>query len=149
MKFIRKFLERFFDLFTRAKALKGSREEVHWVNHTHDEFCPPPSPAIAWANLHGFDEGPGVTYWVGLDCRNFGIRSVDYVIKCKTKAMYDKYIGIAGRDGSSAFLQAALHDSALNVRRGDDVNVEFVFKWADDDKSFNVRLSGDLYGEEK
>lgn len=135
-------------LFGKKQNKLGSRDEEHWVNHICDEFIPPPSPAVQWYNLHGFDEGPGVVYWVGLDCRNFGIRSADYVIKCKTKAMYDKYVKVA-IDGGSAFLQKALHDDGLNLRRGGDVGVNFIFRWGDEDKSFNVRLPGDFYAEEK
>ena len=146
MKLLKILFQRIKRLF--KKPALTSREEVHWVNHICDEFIPPPTPAVQWYNLHGFDEGPGVVYWVGLDCRNFGIRSADYVIRCKTKALYDEYVE-AAHDGASAFLQKALHDDRLNLRRGNNVEVEFIFKWGDDDKSFNVRLAGDFYAEEK
>lgn len=148
MKSIITLFKTFFSRIFNKNILRGSREEVHWINHIHDEFVPPPSPAVQHYNLHGFDEGPGVVYWVGLDCRNFFIRTCDYVVKCKTKALYDEYVEVA-HDGGSAFLQKALHDDRLSLRRGDDVNVEFIFKWGDDDKSFNVRFSGDFFAEEK
>lgn len=132
----------------RKDVKLGSRDEEHWVNHICDEFVPPPSPAVQWYNLHGFDEGPGVVYWVGLDCRNFGIRSADYVVRCRTKDLYDEYVE-AAHDGGSAFLQKALHDGRLSLRRGGDVGVKFIFRWGDDEKTFNVRLAGDFYAEEK
>lgn len=148
MKAIKLLIKRILCALKKNKNPLGSTEQVHWVNHICDEFIPPPTPAVQWYNLHGFNEGPDVVYWVGLDCRNFGIRSADYVIKCKTKATYDKYVNIA-HDGGSAFLQKALHDSALNLRRGGDVGIEFIFKWGDEEKTFNVRLPGDFYAEEK
>lgn len=43
-----------------------------------------------WCNVHGFDEGPGSIYWIGMDLRSFGIRVADYIIKCKNKSTYDK-----------------------------------------------------------
>ena len=146
MKLLKILFQRIKRLFKKPRLT--SREEVHWVNHIYDEFVPPPTPSVQWYNLHGFDEGPGVVYWVGLDCRNFGIRSADYVIRCKTKALYDEYVEVA-HDGGSAFLQKALHDDRLNLRRGNNVEIEFIFKWGDDDKSFNVRLAGDFYAEER
>ena len=134
-------------LFNKKPVLKSS-EDVHWVNHICDEFVPPPGPAVQHYNLHGFDEGPGAVYWLGLDCRNFFIRTCDYVIKFHNKATYDKYIGIA-RNGGSALLKAVEADSALSMRRGNNVNIEFVFKWGDDDKTFDVHLVGDFFAEEK
>ena len=100
MKLLKILFQRINRIF--KKPTLTSREEVHWVNHICDEFIPPPTPAVQWYNLHGFDEGPGVVYWVGLDCRNFGIRSADYVIRCKTKVLYDEYVE-AAHDGASAF----------------------------------------------
>lgn len=149
MKSIKKILSKIRSLFGSKKL--SSVEQIHWVNHIHDETVSVGGSwgTAQWANLHGFDEGPGVTYWVGLDCRCWGIRMADYVIKCKNKATYDRYIEIATRKGASDFLHAALNDSALNARRGGDVEIEFVFKWGDEDKSFNVRLAGDLFAEEK
>lgn len=149
MKLIKKILSKIGSLFGNKKL--SSVEQTHWVNHIHDETVSVGGSwgTAQWANLHGFDEGPGATYWVGLDCRCWGIRMADYVIKCKNKETYDRYVDIAAHKGASDFLQAALHDSALNVRRGNDVEIEFIFKWGDDDKSFNVRLAGDLFAEEK
>ena len=37
----------------------------------------------------------------------------------------------------------------LNWRRGDDVNIEFIFRWGAEEKTFDVHLSGDIYAEEK
>ncbi len=151
MKLIKLLCEKISRLFKKSKTLGSSREEVHWINHIHDETVSVGGNwgTVQWANLHGFDEGPGAIYWVGLDCRCWGIRVADYVIKCKNKATYDKYVDIAVHKGASDFLQAALHDSALNVRRGGDVNVEFIFKWGGEEKTFDVHLAGDLYAEEK
>ena len=151
IKLLKVFFARLERLFSTNKGKLGSTEQEHWVNHIHDETVSVGGNwgTVQWANLHGFDEGPGVTYWVGLDCRCWGIRAADYVIKCKTRQMYDKYIDIAVHKGASDFLQAALNDSALNVRRGGDVETEFIFKWGGDEKTFNVRLPGDLYAEEK
>ena len=146
-------IKRFFAKLFGKKGAKelGSTEQTHWVNHIHDETVSVGGNwgTAQWANLHGFDEGPGATYWVGLDCRCWGIRMADYVVKCKNKATYDKYIDIAVHKGASDFLQAVLHDDALNVRRGGDVGIEFIFRWGGEDKSFDVRLAGDAFGEEK
>lgn len=38
--------------------------------------------------------------------------------------------------------------SELNLTHGDDVNVEFIFRWGDEEKTFNVHLWGDWYAEE-
>lgn len=130
-----------------------STEQVHWVNHIHDDtiFNPTGTQStwgtIPWINIHGFEEAGGV-YWVGADSRCWGIRMSDMVVKCKSKSTYDKYIKIA-ENGGTALRQAAEGDSSLNVRRGDNVNTEFIFKWGNDDKSFDVRLHGDFYAEER
>jgi len=149
MSIIKVFISKIISIFHKSRL--GSRDEVHWINHICDETVSVGGNwgTAQWANLHGFDEGPGVTYYVGLDCRCWGIRIADYVIKCKTRAMYDKYIGIAKRKDASDFLHTALNDSALWLRRGGDVGIKFIFKWCDTEKTFNVRLAGDFYAEEK
>lgn len=132
---------------------RGSTEQTHWVNHIHDDTIFNPTGTqntwgtIPWINIHGFEEAGGI-YWVGADSRCWGIRMSDMVIRCKNKATYDKYIKIA-EDGGSALLRTAERDSTFNMRRGDKVNTEFIFKWGNDDKSFDVRLKGDFYAEEK
>ena len=126
----------------------GSTEQEHWVNHIHDETISWPNKGMMWMNLHGFDEGPGATYWVGMDFRSFGIRVADYVIKCKSKATYDEYISAATRNPEKV-LYKMREDSRLDYKYGDDVNIEFVFRWGDEDKSFDVRLGTDSYAEEK
>ena len=138
-KFIKKFLSR---------LLLKSTEQIHWVNHIYDETVTWPNKAMMWCNVHGFDEGPNITYWIGLDIRTFGIRSADYVIKCKNKATYDKYINKASRD-MEGILSEMKADPNLNLATGDDVETEFVFCWGDEDKSFDVRLGWDWYAEEK
>ena len=99
-------------------------------------------------NVHGFDEGPGQTYWVGLDGRSFGIRIADYIVKCKNKAIYDEYISFA-KSNPTKFLYKMREDSRMNYRYGDDVNIEFIFKWGGEEKTFDVHLSTDSYAEEK
>ena len=101
-----------------------------------------------WCNLHGFDEGPGQTYWIGMDFRSFGIRTADYVIKCKNKTTYDKYIERASKDIENV-LNAMKHDPDLNVFNGNNVGTEFIFRWGGESKSFNVRLGWDYYAEER
>lgn len=139
--------EKFCNLI-KGRVLLRSAEETHWVNHIHDETISWPNKGMMWMNLHGFDEGPGATYWVGMDFRSFGIRVADYVVKCKSKAIYDEYISAATRSPDKV-LYKMRDDSRLNYKYGDDVNIEFVFRWGNDDKSFDVRLGTDSYAEEK
>lgn len=101
-----------------------------------------------WCNVHGFDEGPGSTYWVGLDFRSFGFRVADYIIKCKNKSTYDKWINIASHDIEN-ILSIMKYASELNVTNGDDVNIEYIFRWGEEEKSFNLHLEVDWYAEEK
>ncbi len=130
------------------KPMLASSEQTHWVNHIHDETVTWPNSAMMWMNVHGFDEGPGQTYWVGLDGRSFGIRIADYVVKCKTKALYDEYIHAATHDPTKV-LYKMREDSRLNYKYGDYVNVDFMFRWGDEDKHFDVHLGTDSYAEEK
>ena len=102
------------------KKISNSTEETHWVYHIHDETVVWPNKAMMWANLHGFNEGPDAVYWIGLDIRTFGIRSADYLIKCKNKATYDKYIAKAAND-PTGLLSAMKNDSNLSMKTGDDV----------------------------
>ena len=130
------------------KLILRSTEETHWINHIYDETVFWPNKAAMWCNVHGFDEGPGQTYWIGMDFRSFGIRTADYVIKCKNKATYDKYIDKASRDIEN-ILSSMKYDPNLNVSNGNNVGTEFVFRWGGESKSFNVRLGWDYYVEEK
>lgn len=147
MKLLKKLLEKICDFFSRKKSLNSS-EQVHWINHIHDEFVTWPNSALMWMNLHGFDEGPGGTYWVGMDIRSFGIRTADYVVKCKSKAIYDEYISAAAHDPTKV-LYKMREDSRMNYKYGSDVNVEFIFKWGGEEKTFDVHLGTDSYAEEK
>lgn len=133
--------------FLKKMILKSS-EQTHWINHIYDETIFWPNKAAMWCNLHGFDEGPGETYWIGMDFRSFGIRTADYVIKCKNKTTYDRYIERASKDIENV-LNAMKHDSDLNVYNGNNVGTEFIFRWGGESKSFNVRLGWDYYAEEK
>lgn len=143
MKLLKLLLERIKRLF--KKPMLTSREEEHWVNHIYDETKLWPDGHVHWCNVHGFDEGPGSTYWVGFDFRYMGIRIEDYVIRCKNKTTYDEYINAYVED----VLKKLRSDSRLNVHDGDNVEVEFVFKWTDNNKFFNVRFASDKYAEEK
>ena len=144
-------IERIKRLFIRKKPSLDGSEETHWVDHIYDTTFPGHKAGPGgWCNVHGFREGSdssGWTYWVGYDYRWMGIRVQDLVIKCKSKSIYDKYIGW----GSENWLvhNRAMEDKSLYSRWGDEVETEFIFRWGDDDKSFNVRFSGDVYGIEK
>lgn len=131
----------------KRKKLK-SVQQTHWVNHIYDETVFWPNKAAMWCNVHGFDEGPGSTYWVGLDFRSFGLRVADYIIKCKNKSTYDKWINIASHDIEN-ILSIMKYASELNVTNGDDVNIEYIFRWGEEEKSFNLHLEVDWYAEEK
>lgn len=126
----------------------NSIEEVHYVNHIYDETVTWPNKALMWCNVHGFDEGPGQVYWIGLDIRSFGIRTADYLIKCKNKATYDKWLNKAVRD-TEHILSAMKSASELNLIDGRDINTEYFFRWGDDEKTFNLHIFGDWYAEEK
>ena len=132
------------------KKASNSQEQEHWVNHIYDETTFWPNSAGMWANVHGFQEGgPGNwVYWVGFDVRTIGIRTADYVIRCTNKATYDEYIREAFSN-PTGLLYKMRNDSRLNYSYGSDVNVEFIFKWGDDDKSFDVHLGTDSYAWEK
>ena len=145
MKLLKVLFSRIKRLFTKKHNKLSSRDEEHWVNHIYDESKIYPSGHVQWVNVHGFDEGPGAVYWVGFDSRYMGIRIADYVIKCKNKSTYDEYVNAYVED----VLQKMLNDSRLSVLSGDDVGTEFIFRWGDEDKSFNVRLSGDRLAVEK
>lgn len=123
----------------------GSTEQIHWINHIYDETKLWPDGHLHWANVHGFDEGPGAVYWVGVDFRYMGIRIEDYVIRCKNRSTYEEYVNLCPED----FLKKMKSDSRMIVRDGDDVNVEFVFKWGGESKSFDVHLASDRYAEER
>ena len=126
----------------------GSAEQIHWINHIHDETVFWPNKAAMWCNVHGFDEGPGQTYWIGMDFRSFGIRTADYIIKCKNKATYDKWLNMA-LNNIEGILSAMKYASEFNTTNGDNVNTEFIFRWGDEEKTFDVHLGWDWYSEEK
>ena len=100
-----------------------------------------------WANVHGFSEGPGVVYWLGVDVRSFGIRCADYVIKFTSKGLYDEYKDVAIRD-TKKLLYKMREDYRLRYTNGDDMDEEFSFRWGDEEKSFHVHVLGDHYAEQ-
>ncbi len=132
--------------FFEKKTVKS--EQTIWVHHIYDETIFWPNSAAMWCNAHGFNQGSGQIYWIGLDMRSFGIRAADYLIKCKNRETYDKYINKASRD-IEHFLSAMKYDPNLNVINGDDVNTEFIFRWGGEEKTFNLHLGWDWYAEEK
>ena len=135
-----------------------SVKQEHWVEAIYDETFPASNPAdgqshwgaIGWVNVWGFREGSegNWTYYACADGRILGIRIADMIVKCKDKKIYDDYIKAASYS-TSEFLQQALNDSRINVKRGNNVKIKFVFRWGDEDKSFNISGKGDLLGEEK
>jgi len=133
-----------FNWLYGGKHVSGSVQE-HWVNHIYSETRWWPDGQIHWANIHGFDEGPGATYWVGVDYRYLGIRIEDYVLKFKNKSTYDEYVNLCPED----FLPKLKSDSRMDMRWGGSVDTYFSFKWGGEEKTFNIRLDSDRYAEEK
>lgn len=131
----------------RPYALSASSQE-HWVNHIYDDTVTWPNGAMMWCNVHGFDEGPGRAYWLGLDLRSFGIRCADYLLKFRSKALYEEYLDAATRDTKN-ILYKMRNDSRLDYTCGYDMDVEYTFKWGDDDKSFHIHLGVDSYAEQR
>lgn len=146
----KRLIEQIKRLFKRPKL--QSTEQVYWVNHIHDEYVNASQKAVGmYANLHGFeglnDDGSW-TYWVGIDTRFIGIRVADFVIKCKNKSTYDYWIEKARKNLDS--IPQALHKyDNLWCRNGDDVEIDFMFRWGNEDKHFNVRFATDRYAEER
>jgi len=144
-KVINILIQKIKSLFKGKKPEANSSEQVHWINHIYDESKFWPNTGGMYANVHGFDEGPGQVYWVGVDIRSFFIRCADYVIKCKNKSTYDHYINMCAED----ILHAIRNDPRLDYHYGNDVNVDFKFRWCDNEKHFDVHLGTDSYAEEK
>lgn len=136
--------------FRRRKV--GSTEQVYWVNHICDEYVNASQKSVGmYANVHGFEglnNDGSWTYWVGIDIRFIGIRVADIVIRCKNKTTYDRWIYQATHDLNS-MPSAVRNAPELYCRDGDDVEVKFIFKWGEEEKSFNVRFGGDRYAEER
>ena len=133
-------------LFTKRPSLKGT-EETHWVYHIYDETCADGQTG-GWFNIHGFEEGPGQIYWLGIDCRViFGIRVQDILIKFKSKELYEEYRQKAWKNAHDVH-RDMMNDPRLNFRWGSDINTEYVFRWSDESKSFNL-WGNDKYSEEK
>lgn len=126
----------------------NSECRTFWVNHIHDETVTWPNKALMWANVHGFDQGPGETYWLGLDLRSFGIRCADYLLKFRDKSLYDEYLDAALRD-TEKILYKMRSDPRLNYTYGNDMDVEFYFKWGGEEKSFHIHLGIDSYAEQR
>lgn len=129
------------------KASVASTQE-HWINHIYDETVSWPNGALMWANVHGFDEGPGAIYWLGIDIRSFGIRCADYVLKFKSKSLYEEYKSIACNDTKN-LLSKMRNDSRLSYTNGGDMDVEYRFRWGGSEKSFHVHLGTDSYAEQR
>lgn len=136
-------------LFIKPKF--QSSEQTHWVNHICDDYVNASQKAVGmYANLHGFEEATsdGWIYWVGIDVRFLGIRTADFVIRCKNRSTYDYWIEKTRKDLDS--IPQGLHKyDNLYCFNGDNVNIKFIFRWGNDDKSFNVRFATDRYAEEK
>ncbi len=143
-------IKRVVSIFKHDK-LKDSVEQTYWVNHICDDYVNASQKAVGmYANLHGFE---GIVddkwiYWVGVDIRFLGIRCADVVIRCKNKSTYDHWIYLAQQD-LDHICQAVREDSNLICKDGDDVEVDFMFRWGDEEKHFNVRFGTDRYAEEK
>lgn len=132
-----------------SKTLKDADNVyTHWVNHIYDETVSWPNSAMMWANVHGFDEGPGQTYWLGIDVRSFGIRCADYLLKFKSKDLYDEYRAAAFHDIKN-ILYKMRDDSRLNCVKCGDWDDEHIFKWGDEEKSFHLHLDTDDFASEK
>lgn len=130
------------------KKLKADNEYTHWVNHIYDETVSWPNSAMMWANVHGFDEGPGQTYWLGIDVRSFGIRCADYLLKFRSKSLYDEYREAAFNDPTH-ILYKMRGDSRINCCTCGDWDDEHIFKWSDEEKSFHLHLDTDDFASEK
>lgn len=151
MKFFAFIKSKLASLFgKKGKSKLKSVEQTHWVDHIHDYTSFWPNCAAMYANVHGFEEGEGdnKVYWLGIDIRCFFARTADYLIKFKSASLYDEYETAADR-GANEILHKMLYDSRLNVRRGGDVNIDFMFRWGDENKHFDVHCAGDAFGEEK
>lgn len=133
--------------FADDKGQVVSSQE-HWVNHIHDDTVTWPNGAMMWCNVHGFDEGSGGTYWLGLDLRSFGIRCADYLLKFRSKALYEEYLDAAHRDTKN-ILYKMRNDSRLDYSYGDSMDTEFIFRWGDDSKLFHIHLGVDSYAEQR
>ena len=125
----------------------NSSDQNHWVNVIDDTEVFWPNSAAMYANLWGFDEGPGQTYWMALDIRTFFIPIADFVLKFKNKETFDRYWQIA-QFGGSDVLKAVECDKNMRMYRG-EINTNFIFRWGNDDRNFDVYLPGDMYAEEK
>ena len=101
-----------------------------------------------YCNLHGFEEAGGV-YWVGIDIRFIGIRCQDILIKCHNKSTYDYWIDRVLHQGPDGIVEDVRDADNLNCQDGEDVNIEFIFKWGDDEKNFNIHVWGDILAEER
>ena len=143
-------------LFSRIKSFfckkkLNSTEQVYWVNHICDDYVNASQKAVGmYANLHGFE---GIVddkwvYWVGVDTRFIGIRVADVIIYCKNKSTYDYWIDFVRHD-LDHICRAVREADNLWCRDGDEVNIEFVFRWGGEEKTFDVHLGTDRYAEEK
>lgn len=148
MNLLKIFFQRIKRFFKKSKIT--SREEEHWVDHIFDTTFPGHKAGPGgWCNVHGFAEHAGdkLIYWIGFDNRSFGFRVQDELVKCKTYEMYKKYLAYGPKNWEVH--NAIRDDPALYSYSGNNVNINFIFKWVDGEKSFNIAYSLDLFGEEK
>lgn len=141
----------FYMKSVRAKAKLKSSEKTIWVNHILDETLYPSSANPGWKNLHGFysEDMDGIHWWIGIDSRILGIRVQDVVVRFNDEKTYKAWVSEAKAGWGTSIINKVLNDPDFRGWNGSDYNVEFVFRWGGESKSFNVHLDGDRYGEQK
>ena len=133
------------------KSKLKSTEKTIWVNHILDETMSSKQAAGGWKNMHGFysEDLEGIHWWLGIDSRFLGIRLQDVVVRFNDEYTYNKWVEEARRTTGTSIINKVLEDSNFKGWRGDNYNVEFIFRWGDSDKTFDVHLHDDRYGEQK
>lgn len=107
--------------------------------------------AGSWVNIYGFemrDDNGELRRWIGLDDRWLGIRVQDVLLEFKSVNCYSKWKEKAHYD-SSSIINDCLTSSDLIGMPGDIVNIEWIFKWGDESKNFDIHLSMDRFAIEK
>lgn len=129
-----------------------STEKTIWVNHILDETLSSPHSVGGWKNMHGFysEDLEGIHWWLGIDSRYLGIRLQDVVVRFNNEYTYNKWVDEARSTFGSSIINKVFNNSDnVEGKNGSDVNVEFIFRWSDEEKTFDVHLDGDRYGEQK